>query len=66
LPPLVVSIGREKDELRFELRQRDPRCVRAKAIESWFQWMASSRREFYGNPQPVDSIEEMGIIVTPR
>jgi hypothetical protein len=55
LPPLVVSIGREKDELRFEFRQRDPHCLRAKAVESWFQWLATSRREFYGNAQAVET-----------
>src|SRR5207302_999732 len=40
LPPLVATISREGDELRFEFKQVDPRNLRGKAINSWFEWFA--------------------------
>jgi hypothetical protein len=48
LPPLVVTLGRQGDELRFELHQRDPKSIRAKAIDRWFDWyIRSAPRGFY-------------------
>jgi hypothetical protein len=42
LPPLVVTLGRQGDELRLDVAQRDPKSIRAKAIDRWFDWYIRS------------------------
>ena len=42
LPPMLVTFGRDGDELRLELKQIDPRGLRAKAIDRWLEWFGRS------------------------
>jgi hypothetical protein len=66
LPPALVSFGRKGDELRFEVRQRDPKGVRTKTIDRWFDWY--QRRlsgEFMGGPQSFPIDELPNLIVPP-
>jgi hypothetical protein len=64
LPPALVSFGRKGDELRFELRQRDPKGTRVKAIDrglDWYQrWLST---EYI--PGSVVPIEDVPLIVPP-
>lgn len=48
LPPLIVTLSSQADELRLELRQRDPRGLRAAAIYRWFDAYVKSRNNMNG------------------
>lgn len=42
LPPLVMTLGADKNEIRVAIRQTDPNKLRAKAIDAWFEWFVRS------------------------
>ena len=56
LPPLVITLSSQDDELRLELRQRDPRGLRIAAIYRWFEWYVKTRPMMYGQPFDVPGI----------
>jgi len=66
MPPLTATIGRRQDEIRFEVRQRDPNRLRIKAIDRWFNWYAAVSS---GGGRPWDPLlteaPEMGIPAVP-
>jgi hypothetical protein len=43
LPPLLVALSYQNNELRLELRQRDPQRLRAVAIERCLTWYVKTR-----------------------
>jgi hypothetical protein len=47
LPPLVLAVKRDKNELRFELIQRDPNRWRVKAVEQLFEVLMERNREAF-------------------
>jgi hypothetical protein len=64
MPPLVVTLGRHGDELRFELRQSDPRNARIKTVNRLFDWFARSRGMYIdGFPYALDDVS--GLMAPP-
>ncbi len=62
LPPLLVAISSRNNELRLELRQRDPQRLRAAAIERYLTWYVKTRSlNLYGGRQ-IEGIDIDGLI----
>jgi hypothetical protein len=56
LPPMALSLGRQGDALVLELRQSDPKGVRIKAVNRWFEAYASDsgRNGYRYRSRPVE------------
>jgi hypothetical protein len=65
LPPLLVAVSYQNNELRLELRQRDPQRLRAAAIEQCLTWYVKTRPINLYNRQPFDVPDIDGIVPNP-
>jgi hypothetical protein len=65
LPPLLVAVSYQNNELCLELRQRDPQRLRAGAIERCLTWYVKTRPINLYNGRPFDGNDIDGLVPFP-